>query len=450
MPRPGIIFSFVLFVLFVGALLAPATHVPLVSAPASAAMVQTTIAYVRPNDTMGDEIRLIEPTGTGDRLIWQIGKPDDYQIEEIGSLAWRPDAGELAFDSDHEGDCSFYETDIYAIRPDGSGYRRITQSPACAALARYPKGTVHVPGINHSFEPVFPYIQGAPGVKMVTSSSAMVTFENVADFGEGVMQAVVVIGGGGRWLDPVVVVDVVPGGEITTPAFTVSGSPFPDFGASGPSWHPDGAALAYVFSSSQMEQISANPPPLADGAPLMREGTKTPLSASHIEWGPTPATAGQFLYVGGGDESTAIYLATAGSTSAGQRLLSFEEYDLVAGLAWLPDGSGFVYTVSENFLEQSNVYRYDFATQAATRLTNFTDEYAAQLTVSPDGRQIVFERGMSWLGLPTDLDRSDLWIMNHDGRELKRLVENARSPAWSPGEPRLPSEQKIYLPAIMR
>jgi Tol biopolymer transport system component len=59
-------------------------------------------------------------------------------------LAWRPDATELVFASDHEKDCSIFRSDIYSIYPDGSGQRRITNAPACDRLAAYPKGTVVV------------------------------------------------------------------------------------------------------------------------------------------------------------------------------------------------------------------------------------------------------------------------------------------------------------------
>jgi len=38
--------------------------------------------------------------------------------------AWSPDGDWIAFASNHEGNY-----DIYLIRPDGSGLRRLTQSP---------------------------------------------------------------------------------------------------------------------------------------------------------------------------------------------------------------------------------------------------------------------------------------------------------------------------------
>src|SRR5687767_10222655 len=84
-----------------------------------------TVAYVRPNDATGDEIWLIEPDGSNERQIWSTGKADPFGVTEISDLDWRADAGELAFASSHESACSIYDSDIYTIWPDGSGYRRL-------------------------------------------------------------------------------------------------------------------------------------------------------------------------------------------------------------------------------------------------------------------------------------------------------------------------------------
>ena len=59
-------------------------------------------------------------------------------------LDWRPDAAELAFASDHEFACSLFDSDLYAIYPDGSGLRRLTNGPLCAGLGSYPQGAVSV------------------------------------------------------------------------------------------------------------------------------------------------------------------------------------------------------------------------------------------------------------------------------------------------------------------
>ena len=110
-------------------LLAPASP----AADAGLTADEGVIAYVK--RSTGD-IHVISPDGTNDRLLWTNPDPDHTPIH----LAWRPDGRELAFSSQHEWTCSFYDSDVYAIRSDGTGYRRITNAPACAELAGLPKG----------------------------------------------------------------------------------------------------------------------------------------------------------------------------------------------------------------------------------------------------------------------------------------------------------------------
>src|SRR5512135_1925406 len=91
-----------------------------------------TIAYVKRST---DDIHVISPDRTGDRVLWTIPEPFVYPAYD---LAWRPDGRELAFSSGHELACSWYDSDVYAIGYNGAGYRRVTNSPACAVLASLP------------------------------------------------------------------------------------------------------------------------------------------------------------------------------------------------------------------------------------------------------------------------------------------------------------------------
>ena len=78
----------------------------------------------------------------------------------------------------------------------------------------------------------------------------------------------------------------------------------------------------------------------------------------------------------------------------------------------------------------SDIFEYNFATQEITQLTptlNDESEYggARGLSISPDGQQIVFERAVYLYDAP-----SSLWIMNRDGSDLHKLLDDAGRPAW--------------------
>src|SRR5687768_15522839 len=97
--RPLNLLAAVAGLLVVLAAVAPATPRP----AAAASSGSSTIAYVRA-DT-GDEIRLIDPDGSNNRLLWSHGDSDPFEVLDVWSLAWRPDGSELAFVSSHEFDC---------------------------------------------------------------------------------------------------------------------------------------------------------------------------------------------------------------------------------------------------------------------------------------------------------------------------------------------------------
>jgi hypothetical protein len=118
-----------------------------------------TIAYIR----NGTEIRLIEPDGSNDRRLWT--HPDASKDLGIGSLAWRPDGQELAFSSSHAAVASLYDADLYAIRPDGKGYRKLTNAPDRGEYSGYPKGSVSVTVRND--QPTYKQSQASSGVFIV-------------------------------------------------------------------------------------------------------------------------------------------------------------------------------------------------------------------------------------------------------------------------------------------
>lgn len=439
-------------------LVALSTTLPQRLRPVSARAASGTIAYVRPNDATGDEIWLIQPDGSDDRRIWSVGQPDPLGIFAIGALDWRPDASAIAFASDHEFACSIFDSDIYAIAPNGTGYRRTTNGPACASLGSYPKGSVTVTVNNATPRgPFYVYVQGAPGVQMLVvpqGSSGTVTFNDVADFGDTLQQAVV-IEGGNRWIAPIAEGDVKPGQTIQLGPLDVSGAGLQEFGAYRPSWHSDNARLGYILGGcASMYQIAASPAAGSNGRSILNEAGGFVFPCV-MDWGPTPATANQVLYYSYLNQG--IYLVSEGSGERGTQLVATGDTDLVLGLQWLPDGSGFLFTnksFDDQFIASANIFAYTFASDTVTPLTNFANEFVRDVTISPDGQFVVFERSAV-----DTFATTDLYVMQRNGSGMRLLAEGGRRPSWSRGAPLAspsptpipaPGRRSVYLPLATR
>jgi hypothetical protein len=130
----------------------------------------------------------------------------------------------------------------------------------------------------------------------------------------------------------------------------------------------------------------------------------------------------QILYrnwIIGGDSG--IYLTTAGG-GTGTWLVNDGGATWVKP-AWLPDGSGFVYTL-DNYL-----YEYTLSNSQAITLATFYNEYVDNPSVSPDGNYIVFERQS--IKAPIQYN---LWVLNRRNPvEIWPLTNDGKSsnPDWS-------------------
>ncbi len=414
---------------------------------ASSATVAGTIAYVVPNNTTGDQVWLVDANGSNPRRIYSTGVADPYSIQSINGLAWRPDGGELVFASNHEEICSWYGSDLYAITATGSGYRRVTNAPACAGLANYPKGTVTVsaPGANALYQL---YVMGAPSAQTV--SGGAVTFYDVADLGS-IVQPVVAIDGSDRWMgDPV---DVKAGQAVNAGAINIYVYGSDEIGAFEPTWRRDGSRIGYAFGCARLYGIADQPPAGNIGQPLFNASGVAPCV---MAWGSTASTANQIVYfTPAGDPG--IYLTTEGSTGAGTKLISTADYDHVFGMQFLPDASGFIFTMTDNWSSSSNLYHYDIASDTLTKLTFYTNEFARDFSLSPDGQTIVYERAPEAWGVPYG-GASDLWTIGIDGFDEQLFKANGAHPSWStnsntpppPPPPPPGSGGRFYLPFVNR
>lgn len=407
-----------------------------------------TIAYIRD----GKEVRLIEPNGQNDRRIWTSPIPNDTGVTEV---AWNPAGTELALVSDHEGVVSFYERDVYAIRPDGSGLRKLTNAPLHDELAALPQGTVTVDvQVLAGGGPFFVYVSGAALPQSVIGGSTGIqrlTFTNVADFGD-TLQPVVAIDGEYRWFNAGTQADVKPGQTVHAGMLSISGQGEWHFGVYPDllTWRADGSYVGFLFGPGCLTGKAAVSPPLgvAD-EPLLQHNLAGWTCA--LDWAPLTSMANQVIVTESNPFTNKghIYRMTEGNPNPGQPLISYDLPNSVLYLEWLPDGSGFLLSFANGGLTESNIYAYDFAAKEINQLTHFSGELAGQLSVSPDGQQVVFERS------PTASGLTDLWIMNIDGSDLRLLVEDGVRPSWGvPGTqppPPPPEDQEFaYIPVSLR
>ena len=397
-----------------------------------------TIAYVRNG---GDQIRLIDPEGTADRALWAHGLADDFDTYDVWNMVWNEAATELAFVSTHENWCSIYTSDVFAIGADGEGYRRLTQAPSCADLADYPSGTVQVPVRNDSFDAFsgFLYFQGAASLQPVNlpaMGTGLVVFDDVADLlgtGEDGFQIGSVIQGEERMLAMTTAVDVSAGQTVTTTETHVY-PPGTYWEVRSPTYHHDGSRIGHLLNFGSLWQLPTEPTPLEFGTSLVGDDATPDGFVALMAWGPTAATADLLLYAKSfGD--TGVYLVEEGSGTPGEALLTFDSFESIMGLAWLPDGSGFVYAVTEGDYfgddRSANLYLHDLASGVSEPVTTFVGDFAGQVSVSGDGNRFVFERATDLEETGAALADPDLWIVERDGSGLRLLVADAYAPAWS-------------------
>ena len=391
-----------------------------------------TIAYVRDNK----EIRLIQPDGTNDRLLWTHPRPELADNQGIGGLAWRPGGGELAFASGHEAVYSLFQSDLYAIRPDATGLRKLTNPPSRADFARLPKGAVRVtvrndPGnllIQQATGLFIVYVAGAAEPQTATvppGRSQTLTFTGVADFGNNVTQPVVAMNGPFRWFSPGA--DVRAGAAAQAVTLDIIGEGARNLGASLPMWRYDGAQVGYAMGCAGVWVMPSDAGP-GGGAGAQLPATKG--GACGWGWGPTQALADQVILAGGiGDNS--LYLArTSGADRV--KLLGYE--GTLFELRWHPDGPSLFFVTGKG-ASGSALHRYDFATKKVSTVKEFGDKTVRGLGVSPGGEWLVLEFGKTLeetvLSLVvTQKTIPELWLMRQDGSGLRLLVKNAQAPSW--------------------
>lgn len=376
-------------------------------------------------------IRRISPNGANPQpqTVWS--HPNANEAYGLFNVRWNPTATELAFTSDHESPFSPFSADVYGIRMDGSGLRRITNTPSHADMqaSGLGRGSVRVSVTNNyntftdpiSFFRV--YIQGAAEWGVLTLpgqfGTAEVTIPNVVDLGTGVIQDIVFLYSSGacgavrRYVPGFV--DVAAGQTVSVDlVFDGTGCGLSGIReATRLSWKRDGSELGYLVVSSPLRISAAGGGP---GAPWWQGAGLTTSPA----WSPVN---NQVLY---GRDLVGIQRIEPDTEQSGTLLVPPQQGGYPDYPAWLPDGSGFLY------VENGNLFYSSIQGTNIRQLTFFVNEFVHQPSVSPDGNYVVFERQSG--------DFKLLWLMEWDNPTNMWPLVQGRLPDWSRANPSVPAQ----------
>jgi hypothetical protein len=272
-------------------------------------------------------------------------------------------------------------------------------------------------------------------VTVPAGTSKTVHFANVALL-QGHLQFATAIAGTARWIGAPDAPFQKDGSNHASVQVR-AGSPLDNFGSLFPVWRNDGSNVADVVGKSCVGEVwSAGADSGTTTTPLIKHSA----SMCVMDRGRTQAQANQILYYDAvafayPDAFGAVLQAQEGSADAGTPIFDPGYNGQIEDLRYLPDGSGFLFAYRPNLTDTSiNIYRFDFASKEATQLTHLTDAYVVSLSISPDGKNVVFELSkVDPLSQPESPPADDLWKMQSDGQGAALFAANGQMPEWSRG-----------------
>ena len=406
------------------------------------------IAYIGRNSAgRYNSVGRIEPNGSNQQKLWT---STDTITPVVYDLAWRPNAAEIAFTIDHEWGYSAFFADVFGIWPNGRQLRRITNPPSAADVAAgaYPLGTVtgKVDNDHGTVASFFLYIEGAkePVTVLVGDNGDVTNFtvNNVADLGVGMHYvAFNWMGSAGQFCDEGGIeyanstLDVEAGKTVDAGTLQFNGTCIKPR-AQSVTWKGDGSQVGFDVTHIPRKVPAAGQ---VIGTSLFSGG----VTPTGLAWSPTDD---QILYSDAFATNKGIYKTTAGG-GAGTLMVADAGLTTVAeNPAWLPDGSGFVYSYGS--VGGKDIYHFNLSDSTKTQLTVFYNESGIHPSPSPDGKYVVFERSTNE-ALPNQI--RDLWIVNRTNPvEMWQLTTDGKStnPDWS--RRAVPAFYDVYVPAILR
>jgi len=376
----------------------------------------------------GKAVKRINPNGGVAQTVWT--HPSD--TPSLLSVRWNPTATELGFTSDHESYFSPLEDDLYAIRADGSGLRRITNAPSQAAIlgGGFATGSVRLTIFNNAsaLETFSPFVISLRGAAQLQSfalpayqQSAQILIENVADMGGD--QAVIFIYSspacGVNRRDVAGFVNVLPSQTVDI-NLTFNATNCGGFvgAARELTWKRDSAEIGYLLGNGpfKVEASGRATPgdPWFGGNDLINET---------LAWSPVnDLVLYDVVGAGGG-----IFRRDVSGQQPGVQIVNRTILGDPVKPAWLPDGSGFLY------LFAGNIYSADGNGQNRQQLTFFAaGEQAERVSPSPDGTFVVFERRLG--------SASTLWILERGNPANMWPLTAGSKPDWSRVNPSVPAQ----------
>ncbi len=374
-----------------------------------------TITYLH-GDNDFNEIRLVEPDGSNDRSVWRI----ESEFSKMFDVAWRPDASEIAFTSNHEFHQSIYSSDIFAIRPDGSGLRRITNFPSINNLpADTPTGTVEgtVYNSNNEYYAAMLIIHGAPepvSIQLAPNDYTTFRVENVMDFGIGVFQSIAVLSDSYREI-AATVLDVVAG-ETVADVQVIYYRNSSHFEPRNLTWSSDGSVIGFSMDGL-FRKITPDPVEYTISQDVFSQlGEHISMNAQ--AWSPVDDWILYEKFLKG------IYRIKDNSTTVGEEVF----YSMNASNpTWLPDASGLIYTELDQ--QAVKMKRYDFDNSSSSDIFTLFNEYFGPMSVSwPNGNYTVYTR------YSKTYSTSNLWVVSNQNPAIQWPLTNSiqnGNPDWS-------------------
>jgi len=400
--------------------------------------LEGTIAYLGHNvDNRRTMLKMIQPDGSAEQMV----RSTINELFTLRDVAWRPDATELAYISSESLSSSYFLADLFAIRHDGTGLRRLTNYPDPSNIGDHPTG--RVTGAIHTdlddVGTIALHIQGAQSVAAgVLDIDSTLAFDlTVADLGDGVSQPIYITYEGANGIEKqllLTTLDVLAEESVDVGTLSLDSISGVRPTAIDLAWHRDGESVGFtlreVSGSDTVQQVSATGGLFGTelvGATFVSEPALSPIDDRVLYHRTSGKGQGICLNNVGGDLDDENCLVPLNDSLGNPRPV------------WLNDGSGFV------FSSQNNLFSYSFASQEVVQLTNAFNEAASNASVSPDGNYVAYERAST--------SGSDLWILDlSDSSKSWPITNDGRSsnPDWSKVAPTVPTLIQMRLWKIER